>query len=231
MCRAVVMLACLVVIPLVALFGDSLPDVVTRLLERVGSKSASAAATPGDAPQFMATDATAVPNVPPPLTDGPRVSLPNGDPSSYWRGDAVPTPADLAVNSKPGSFAPAADAAMPVGYNSPIGVPSGNNAPAGVTTPASPPSWQGGPATQPVTNAPPPAGGAFVEIQERLRGLGATYYRLESWGAEQRLFRFQCAMMLGGSPNLTQHFEATDNDPMRAMSKVLADVEAWKTRR
>jgi hypothetical protein len=229
MCRAMVMLACLVVIPLLALFGDSLPDLVTKLLDRIGSKSAAAAM--GDAPNFMAADATAAPNVPPPLTNGPRVCFPNGDPSNHWRGDAAATPADRGTIAPPASLGPATDTAVPVGYNSPIGVPTDSNAPAGVATPASPPSWQGGPATQTVTTSPTQTGGAFVEVQERLRGLGATYYRLESWGTEQRLFRFQCAMMLGGAPNLTQHFEATDNDPMRAMSKVLADVEAWKSRR
>jgi hypothetical protein len=204
MCRAMVMLACLVVIPLVALFGNSLPDVVTDLVERVRGKWAFAVDSLDSAPQFSTADATARPTMPPPLSDGSRVCLPSGDPSSRWPGNAAATPADPATNSKPVPFATAADAAVPVGYNAPIGVPMGNNA---------------------------SAGGAFVEIQERLRGLGATYYRLESWGAEQRLFRFQCAMTLGGSPNLTQHFEATDIDPLRAMGKVLADVEAWKTRR
>ena len=74
----------------------------------------------------------------------------------------------------------------------------------------------------------PSTAGAFLGIQERLRGLGATYYRLESWGSQQPLFRFQCEMALDESPHLTRHFEATDGDPLRAMSKVLAEVEAWK---
>ena len=71
----------------------------------------------------------------------------------------------------------------------------------------------------------------FTFIQQRLRELGATYYVLESWGDQGRLYRFRCRMPVAGSANYTRHFEATDADALTAMGKVLADVEAWRAGR
>jgi hypothetical protein len=36
-------------------------------------------------------------------------------------------------------------------------------------------------------------------------------------------------MSVAGSSNYTRHFEATDPDPLQAMGKVLAEVEAWRS--
>ncbi len=67
----------------------------------------------------------------------------------------------------------------------------------------------------------------FAHIQNRLRRLGATYYLLEAWGDEQPLYRFYCKMAMGGNTSYTRYFEATDADPLQAMSQVLREVEAW----
>ncbi|MEN6459727.1 MAG: hypothetical protein ABFC63_12440 [Thermoguttaceae bacterium] len=66
------------------------------------------------------------------------------------------------------------------------------------------------------------------EIQERLRKLGATYYLLESWGADQQLYRFYCKVAVAGSADYTHCFEAIHADPMLAMQQVLQRVEAWR---
>ncbi len=68
----------------------------------------------------------------------------------------------------------------------------------------------------------------FTYIQTRLRELGATYYLLESWGAEGEYFRFHCRMAVGGSQGYTRHFEATESDAMQAMARVLEEVESWR---
>lgn len=65
-------------------------------------------------------------------------------------------------------------------------------------------------------------------IQDRLKQLGATYYRLESWGNGQQLYRFYCKMSVGGSANYTRSFEATSAEPLQAMREVLHEVETWK---
>ena len=68
----------------------------------------------------------------------------------------------------------------------------------------------------------------FTRIERRLRQLGATYYLLESWGAEGHLFRFHCRMAIGGQPHQNRYFEATDEDPLEAMEQVLQEVQHWR---
>lgn len=88
------------------------------------------------------------------------------------------------------------------------------------------------PTTLPVGGDATTAGGdPYTSVQNRLRALGATYYALETWGADGRAFRFQCRLAAGHNPNYHRHFEATDGDPLRAMRTVLDDVEAWKAGR
>jgi hypothetical protein len=68
----------------------------------------------------------------------------------------------------------------------------------------------------------------FLSMQDRLRQLGATYYLLETWGNQRQVYRFYCQMAVGGSTNYTRYFEATNSDPMEAMSDVLRQVETWR---
>ncbi|MCE5266876.1 MAG: hypothetical protein LLG00_03205 [Planctomycetaceae bacterium] len=65
-------------------------------------------------------------------------------------------------------------------------------------------------------------------IQQRLRGLGATYYLLESWGSDQQLYRFYCKVAVGGNADYTHWFEAIHADPLEAMRQVLRRVETWR---
>jgi hypothetical protein len=87
----------------------------------------------------------------------------------------------------------------------------------------------------PLASHPLPAGGVmmgnedpFLKIQNRLKSLGATYYLLETWGNDQRMYRFYCEMSMAGDADFTRCFEATHNDPIGAMQKVLAQVEDWR---
>lgn len=67
-----------------------------------------------------------------------------------------------------------------------------------------------------------------IETQlARLRQLGASYYLLETWGGDGRLFRFHSKMSTGPG-RATRHFEATDRDPLSAIQQVVRQVEAWR---
>lgn len=68
----------------------------------------------------------------------------------------------------------------------------------------------------------------FGDLERRLRELGASYYRLESWGAAGEMYRFQCWMSLQGDPGANRYFEAKNTDPLQSMSEVLQQVEAWR---
>ncbi len=70
----------------------------------------------------------------------------------------------------------------------------------------------------------------FRDVQERLKSLGATYYLLETWGGQRRLYRFSCEMGVGGHDRFNRCFEAVDADPLRSMLRVLRQVEHWRRR-
>lgn len=65
-------------------------------------------------------------------------------------------------------------------------------------------------------------------FQRRLHDLGAQYLLLETWGDRQQLYRCFCKVAIGGNPNCTRHFEATDPDPLRALAVVTEQVEQWQ---
>ena len=68
----------------------------------------------------------------------------------------------------------------------------------------------------------------FLAIQSRLQQLGAVYYLLETWGSDPACYRFYARMAVAGNRNVTRHFEAVDRVPLRAMQRVLEQVERWK---
>jgi hypothetical protein len=71
----------------------------------------------------------------------------------------------------------------------------------------------------------------FTALTRRLREHGATYYRLETWGKQDELFRFHCEIAAGNNPAAGQRFEAADGDPLLAISRVVEQVESWRAGR
>jgi len=69
----------------------------------------------------------------------------------------------------------------------------------------------------------------FKQLERRLRDLGVTYYLLETWGTGAVQYRFHCKVSVAGNPNHTRPFDATDDDPIRAMQQVVDQVEKWRT--
>ncbi len=88
-----------------------------------------------------------------------------------------------------------------------------------------------GPAAPEKASIPATSGDQFTHIQDRLRQMGATYYVLESWGAQEQQYRFYCKMAVGGNANYTRYFESIEASPLEAMTKVLQQVESWRSGR
>ena len=206
MLRALVMLACVVAIPLAAVFGKSMPEFFRTLFNgRWPTASAPPRASSDENSHFG-----------PRLPTLPDVAAPTDNRALPWQ----QTPAWIGHTLDPSD-----PKVVQAAYESPLKASSGN-APIGPPDhrPGALPTGPSDPATQ-----APATGDPFARIQDRLRQFGATQYRLEFWGSRQQLYRFSCWMAVGGNPGYTRHFEATDSDHLRAMARVLQQVEAWRT--
>lgn len=226
------MLACLILVPLAAIFGSVCPEVVrSTLVEPIlGPKSAppgTASADVGPSPltgpfDLLATPPSSLP-VPaeapawspagaavPAVQNSPAASQAHA-PAAPVSGFATLTRFDAAAETsapgRPVGSASAAAFAAPELARDPTAVSAGAVA-AGAAQPAVP--------------------DRFKLLERRLREYGAIYYLLETWGSEGELYRFHCKMAIGSNPNYTRHFEATNRDALQAMSQVLEQIEAWR---
>ena len=225
-CRVLVLLVCLIAMPMVAIFGSSLPEVARALFGgHWGDGSGSARDSLADGPRLG--------------TASEMVGELTGPLEATQDADAPGRPAGL------GSFAPRG--VIQAGLE----VPSQSAAAVAGDWPPPLVRWGGmaGAVAQEVADAagrppgsrlaemspiaPPAAAGdsRVIAIRERLHQLGATHFLLEPWGSRGQLFRFHCNAAIGGSANWNRYFEATDADPLRAMTRVLQEVEAWRARR
>lgn len=215
MLRALVMLACLVAIPLAAIFGTSMPEIARKLLAGKGASQRSSDVDPDrQDPQFepmpRAEMASALP-------------VPMNSPAAGGGWQAGPTVL--------GSDRPDRSAVISAGYEAvePVFRPPGStnwrqNA-------SLPPVTHGGsasPALLPSPAAAPSAFDQFTQIQQRLRQLGTTYYLLETWGSDGQSYRFYCRVPIRGDRTNSRYFEVIDTDQLRAMSRVLRQVETWR---
>lgn len=242
--RALVLVACLIVVPLAAIFGSQFPDVVKSvLIDRIfpnGMPGSAAADTARDtAPPFVAaSDSPAWQGAQPgPAATAVGVATqPAAAAAPAWPGAGV-EPA-VAWNSTPGQVRPAAGEGL-------SGGPSGTADRLGVALPADArQNPQGGPNQAANAGATAGLGGLsnpnahlvaqpdrFTLMERRLREFGATYYLLETWGNDGEYYRFHCKMAIANNPTHTRQFEATDTDPLRAMGRVVEQIEAWRAGR
>jgi hypothetical protein len=213
--RVAVMLTCLIVAPMAAIFGSSLPKVVTSLLQGKGlppsSRDAHAVdlrAQGGEAPVFSASVQT-------PANANAAASR---DAAPHWPMGGVTPPA--APQQPPQHQLPpiAPDqppATLPIGHVNPV-----SQSAVGPSTVSH--------AAPGAASASLPTGETSQVMERRLRELGATYYLLEYLGNSSQHYRFYCKMSIAGNPNLTRPFEATDSDPVQAMRHVLEQVQKWR---
>jgi len=255
--RIFVMLSCLIVVPMAAIFGSAFPDVVkTVLVDRLvawGTGKTPEPAKPATDGGFaevapngnMAQDSANIREAPRWGAQGTPDTAWQSQPANPPRGGVVPTGGAIvnpAMGNQSASFSAPADPARgaPGGYPMARGAnePPYRN-PAAENGPGGPQFSQPG---RPVAlSANDPAAGRaiqpldqpdrFTVMERRLRENGATYYLLETWGNEGELYRFHCKMAIGNNPNYTRHFEATDRDALKAMAQVLERVEAWRAGR
>jgi hypothetical protein len=230
-CRTLAMMALLVGVPLVAIFGSASVPRVARLFfeSRWWSNSASARDSFTQAPRTSAM-AAARPRAGGELRSSlpqfhlPRTIDPPSVPASPAEARFVSDVVALAALVSDASVTRHRSANDRLSGLSPITAPDVRHDP-----PDASPAELFLVATDrgPLASAPP-RDPRFAAIEEKLHRLGATYYLLESWGSHRRLYRFQCEMAVDGNPRLNRHFEATDADPRAAMTKVMAEVEGWR---
>ena len=244
--RAMVMLACLAVVPLVAMYGKYAPDFARAVIEAYKSRThANAepdprAAAGGDAPPFSGSttrnEGNPSSNAGSPLTSGAPAS---------WN--------DQGSNARPLADSPRSGddvgSLKRASFNAPLSDRSGdrdnslrpNGASPGNITPSSNGPDQIGAAAGVIA---PPSGGSttgtgddcttqFRRMERRLRELGATYYLLETWGSSGDRYRFFCKMAIAGTADYNRNriFQATAGDPLHAMQDVLEQVEQWRAGR
>jgi len=200
--RALIMLSCLVAVPLAAVFGTSLPEVVSAILAGQWPGGSDSPGGPiGDSPRFEPVMPGEMASMVPPrrlptAVQGSPVPLPPSSPSSpvAWEGSNGPNAATPGV--------------VPVGYETPVFTGAASNT-----------------AAQAPFSVVPATVDRFPYIQDRLRQLGATYYLLEMLEGREEQYRFHCCFPVGGNPSYTRRYEALDSSPLGAMAGVLQQVE------
>lgn len=73
--------------------------------------------------------------------------------------------------------------------------------------------------------------GALADGEQRLREMGATYYRLEAWGSDGSFYRCSCSVPLSPRSRATRHFESIEAAPSQAIDAVMKQVETWRAKR
>jgi len=254
--RIFVMLSCLIIVPMAAIFGSAFPDVVkTVLVDRIVAfatgKPVESNKAAGEAPGFSQVSPA------PPGTsqwEAPRWGgsasdaaawqasqgsvqaggvMPAGAPGAHQGGGnqsaVFAAPAETARTVAP-AFAPDRPPGDDAGRHSATEVtPVAHQIGAGVAPTQTPAEMPASPAQ--ALGGSPEQPDRFTAMERKLREYGAVYYLLETWGNEGELFRFHCRMAMANNPNYTRHFEATDRDALKAMSQVLSRVEAWRAGR
>ncbi len=200
--RATILLSSAILLPLFAVFGNHLPDVLTAVadMQWMGSTSPHA-----PVPAGVATDS-------PVFRPSPIGGSPIGttDFSAHQ-------PRDTPQIAKPNT-AGADPGGLPVHYLAPAGnLPVDRLDVAAGRAPIIPPADARTEYSR----------GHFGVSETRLRQLGASYYQLESWKNEAETYRFFCKIPIAGQEQF-QAFYATSNDPVRAMNIVIQQIEAWQ---
>ncbi len=238
------MLACLAVVPVVALYGKQIQEFARVVWDTYQTRihtqaSNSADAAGGNAPPWTAPSTTGQTADHTSPAGGWPTSTATGEPqhlSAPWSQPSA-LPAGT-TNERPAQAGTAPNEVQQASFT---GSPSANgsgdaarsaaaNLPAAYTQ-----STGDSPSAVAAQNS---AEGTnctveFRRIEQRLRELGATYYLLDTWGRNGDRYRFLCRMALTGNTDLgaDRIFFATDSDPLRAMQNVLQQVEQWRSGR
>jgi hypothetical protein len=229
-CRVGVILICLIAIPVAALLGTKLPGLICELLER-GQAAASAPSEDlrAEAPPFRdpvaAKYSGEAPSAPVFGGDQAQSPLPTllSDESSQGTDSSRPAATHYASDTaeiSPAVFeseplplvrvAPAAWRGQSPGAEAPVARAGGVQSESAM-------------ASQPFVATP-----QCEELLGQLRQLGASYYALETWGAQGQYFRFQAKVAAGNGAGYVRHFDTIDPSAEEAMASVVGQVERWR---
>jgi hypothetical protein len=237
--RALVMLICMISIPLFAIFGRDLPQILKnlvagRLVIRV--TDSDPAETKAPAPLVATSSAAPLAKPSSPFSEQVPYRAGGNDPSAEGARLAAVNPSgdrrENTGSSRP-SETPSSTPAPPASFSAePTSRPIGQNPAAGDASPPGVPAAGAelaGAAAAPQQPVDAIAGNEqFRQALGRLRQLGATHYMLETWGSDNNQYRFTCKVALDGNSSATRYFQAIEGDPWRALQSVLQQVEAWK---
>ncbi|HJT32870.1 MAG TPA: hypothetical protein VJ783_12590 [Pirellulales bacterium] len=255
--RTMVMVTCLVAVPLAAVVGTALPKVLKSALHGETASFASRADSPGvvieDEPQSPAVRAPllagevaeasseAAPGDEPPADDPVPVARITGVRPAAARPvatitDVRPTTTTGLAQTAPLWSAPPRTARPSAGGQATVQ----SRAPRPLLkTDYTPPPIQStairvddGPEA-PLASLERPAGpnDSFARSERRLRELGATHYRLETWGARGEFYRCTCNIPVRPRSPAARHFESIEPAPSEAIEAVIRQVEHWRTER
>ena len=232
--RAVVMLACLALVPALAIYGKQLQEFGRVVWEtyqaRIHAKGAESSDGGSNAPPWPAPSAGSTADHLSPTNGWPPASA-AGEPQhlpANWD-QSSPLPAGFAGNRPPNVSSHAGEVQQASFTGS-----GGTDRSADEVRPASEAESAGAnPAASQTAGTGTSCTAEFRRIEQRLRELGATYYLLETWGRTGDRYRFLCRMALTGNSNYgaDRIFLATDSDPLRAMENVLQQAEQWRAGR
>jgi hypothetical protein len=254
--RAIVMLSCLVLIPMAAIFGSAFPNLIQGCLPdswRSVVKSSSPA-TSAEAPTFgppqsrVAASAAPAPQWPSTTGNPEKPANPSSLAAApVWPDTKSFETSPTAVRRSVPSAALANDselsgrANVPAAFSAPADMSEGRVASVSRAVPgrderfarageihgASPSTATTWPSR--ASNKPADGTDRFTTIEQRLRSYGATHYHLETWGQRGELYRFQCQMPASARGGTSPAFEAVDASALEAMQRVLQQVETLRS--
>jgi hypothetical protein len=256
--RIFVMLSCLIIVPMAAIFGSAFPDVVKSvLIDRIVAwstgKPIEATRTDSAPDGFRAVTPGAAAARDGSGNSQTRLWEPRDGDVASWQSPGGAAPASAVVPpdragagqgfSQSASFSAPTDAPtafppvheiQPAPSESPYhrgarGQPPGANRPSGSTVYGSPPHEPAPPAADAASPLGQPE--RFTQMERKLREYGATYYLLETWGNDGQSYRFHCRIAVSNDARLSRHFEASNRDALEAMSEVVQRVAAWRAGR
>ena len=247
--RTAIMITCLVAVPLAALTGTAVTKVVKSAL---GDRSTSLAladlrgdeASPPVGPIATVDNAEPEPRVVSPLSADPtelaqftprlptaRITGVRAVPDAAEVADASPEPV---IESAPLWKAPRRTASTPRSRET----TAHNVLPRGLQKTAYSPPDAGALAEQagddtgddllPIESDD--ADNRLADSEERLRDLGANYYRLENWGDHGTFYRCSCSVAAAPRSRATRHFEAVEVSPSEAIDAVIHQVQTWRNK-
>jgi hypothetical protein len=257
--RALVMLIVLISVPLFAIFGKNMPEVIKGLME--GRGLVLGPANGQNAASNLQAQAQSNPFMQPAPYRASPDSGRGADPAANASSVDLRSPRAITgpAAAQPASFQAASEAA-PMGQDAVASLESkqpplpgnanpvknridsdqsrfGNAIDTSISQPERQPAAPSAAHPNELAAAPgalPAVGSSvgeekFRRAEMRLRELGATQYVLEAWGHDNSRYLFVCRMAVGGNPNVNQVFQATKTDPWDAMQDVLAQVEQWRS--